>query len=466
MLGLVIPLALTASASAGSFAELVDHAALSSTTAQSVELDARIMRSQVGSSASRLLPNISLSESLTSIQIDSDRYSTEEQTDEECELERGRPCDPFVMLDGVIAIPATNLSHSVSVTGRQTVWSSSSVMGLLETKKQQQLRDLSGVQELEGQAWELVDAYVDLQFAVDDLALQRRTVELSAQSHAATRASHAAGTATDLDLELAALDERQARVDLAQAERAVPRTLRGLWDTAGYSGPGTQQVCPMMAVTDHGGPLELDGATSLQISERSVELDRLGRTESRLSFLPTLTANGGLSWSGAGDGFDAALEDFGFNYWYVGGSLSWTLFSGLSRYHDNRAATFDVRLADLEHAQELRDLSLSDAEYAADLRDLAEDLELLELEVTLQERSTRATLSRYEDGGQVPLDAVLSAQSGLESLRSQVLSTRRQQVLTMARRWIDAGYTSDLLTALTSSDRVYAAAGRCTELTP
>lgn len=106
----------------------------------------------------RVLPSISASDSLTSVQLNEDRYALGGESAEECEARLGRVCDDFVDLGGQIALPDETWSQSVAVTARQSLWSSSAVMGISQARKRGQLSELTGRRQLEEQAWELVQA--------------------------------------------------------------------------------------------------------------------------------------------------------------------------------------------------------------------------------------------------------------------------------------------------------------------
>lgn len=450
---------------AATFADLVDATRTTSTTAQVVALDERASRADVASSVSRVLPMVSLSDSLTWTALDEDRFVREGETLEECEARLGRVCEQLLNLGGSFTIPGETVNHNLSLLGTQTLWNTRAVLGVAQAGTRRRLADTQGQMRMDQAAAQLVQAYVELQAAVETLRLARDASQVADEAFAATSVAHASGDATDLDRDLAELAVAEAQLDVQQAERALPLVLDRLWETAGTPDETTQRVCPLMEVTDRGGPLDLDGAPSLEAAREQARLDRQGRAEARLAFLPSLSAVGGASFAGRGEDVGASFEDFGQNYWFAGATASWTLLSGGSRVIDARSSTLSVQRSELTLDQEAREVALGDAESASALRDLADDLDLQRRQLALQARQVAATESKYRDGGRATLDQVLQARRALTTLQKQVVTTQAHQVLTLSRRWIDAGLSADLLLTLDAADQSFAATGRCTEVT-
>jgi len=464
LLATMLPMPCSAGTAEVTFDDLVAGVTGTGTTAQIVALQDRLARQRVGLSVSRLLPTISLSERVSAQFIDEDRYTSLEQTAEECEAERGQPCDVLLLLDGYITLPDQTWSNSLRLTLRQPLLDLGAIHGVHQQEQQRRIADLQGRLQMEGEILELVQAYTDLQYDVQRLELQRRSAELSEETLGVVQTRHGIGEATTLELDQAQLDLDQARLELAQAERSLPRTMATLWETAGEPAGGSLQVCPLMAVDDTGQPLELAGATRTELSSQQVVADRLAHADTVLSWMPTISLTGGLAFSGSGATHDEMWKDMGFNYGYVTGSLSWTPFSGLSAYHRLRSAGYELQKGELEHDRDVRELALQDAELAADLLDLHEDALLLEQQVALKERSERSMSSRYADGGQVPYERELQSRSALENARMQLLTKRRQQVIAMAQRWVKAGQAEEFLDLLSAAEGEYASGGRCQEL--
>lgn len=452
-------------AHAATFADLTDATLNTSTTAQVVELDSEVSRAEVASSVSRVLPMVSLSDSFTWTALNTDRFQQEGETAEECEARVGRVCEQLLNLGGSFTIPGETVNHNLSIVGTQTFWNTRAVLGIAEAGTRRRLADTQGRMRMDRAVAELVQAYVELQAGAETLGLSRDALQVAEAHLAATKAAHALGDATDLDLDLAELDVEKTRVDVQQGERALPRTLDRLWETAGTRDQTRQRVCPLMEVSDRGGPLDLYNAPSLEMSRQAALLDRQNRSVARLSFLPSLSAVGGVSFSGRGEDAGASFDDFAHSYWFIGATASWTLLSGGSRVLDVRSSAWSVEQSALTLEQDARELALNDAEYVAALRDLAEDLDLLHRQLSLQKRQLAATESKYLDGGAVPLDQVLQARRAVTTLEKQIVATESQQVLTLTHRWIDAGRSAELIFTIDVSDRDHAAAGRCMELT-
>ena len=453
-------------ARAATFAELAESTVTASTTAQVVALDAKSSRAGVASAVARVLPAVSLSDQLTWTTLNTDRFAREGESAEECEARLGRVCEQLLSQAGSFTIPGETVNHTLSLVGTQTLWSTRSVLGVAQAGTRRRLSDTEGQARMDGAAGALVGAYVELQAAVEGLRLSQNTLQIAEVDLAATLAAHALGDATDLERELAALGVEEARRDVAQGERALPRLLAQLWETAGARDARAQRVCPLAAVAEEGGPVDLSAAPTLELARQQAILDQQGLWEARLAFLPSLSAVGGVSAAGRGEGLGAAAEDFAQTTWFLGATASWTLFSGGARAIEARSSAWSAQRSTLSLEQDARDLALRDAEAAAALRDLSEDLALLHRQLALQERQLAATESTYRDGGRATLDQVLQARRALTALQKQIVATQAQQVRTLSRRWIDAGRSEALIATIDAADRGHAAAGRCTELRP
>jgi outer membrane protein TolC len=395
-------LLLAAPSAAATFAELADATRTTGTTAQVVALDARTSRAGVASAVSRLLPDLSLSDQLTWTTLNTDRFQREGESAEACAERLGRTCEQLLSQGGSFTIPGETVNHTLSLVGTQSLWSTRAVLGVAQAGTRRRRSDAEGQVRVDQAAGALVGACVDLQAAVEALRLSREALQVAEADLAAARAAHAAGEATDLDRDLAALGVEEARLDVQQGERALPRLLEQLWETAGAREARSQRVCPLLAVPDGAGPVDLGAAPTLELARQQAVLDEQGLWESRLSFLPTVAAVGGVSAAGRGEDLGAAAGDFAQTSWFVGATASWTLLSGGSRAIDLRTSAWSVQRSALTLEQDTRDLALRDAEAAAQLRDLAEDLDLLRRQLSLQARQLAATESRYRDGGRPP----------------------------------------------------------------
>ncbi|MCB9745399.1 MAG: TolC family protein [Alphaproteobacteria bacterium] len=161
------------------FDELVSQAAQGSTTAQLVELDAQLSRARVAGATARLLPSVSVSDSLTSVQLNEARFAVDGETAAACAERLGRECDRLVNLQGTLAFPEQQVNHSLQVSLTQPLWSTQAVMGVVESKTRVTLGALQGQRQQELQAWDLISAYVELQAGVAALELSRRTLTLA-----------------------------------------------------------------------------------------------------------------------------------------------------------------------------------------------------------------------------------------------------------------------------------------------
>jgi outer membrane protein TolC len=459
-------LLLVADADASTFAELAGAARASSSTAQIVALEDRRRGAEVNAAVSRVLPSVSLSDALTAVWLNTDRFPQPGESLEGCEARLGRVCESLLVMGDGLSVPGEAVNHGLNLVGTQPLWNGRAVMGIAQATTLRRLSQTQGRLRLDDEAGDLVRSYVELQAAVEARRLTQDALGIAEQALAAARTARAAGGATDLDVDLAGFEVARLETDLRQTERVVPRALGELWAISGAPGLSTQRVCPLMEVADRGEAIDLDGAPRVELSRQQLELDRHDRRLSQLSFLPTITALGGVSSAGRGEDLSASFADFDQSYRYVGATASWTLFSGGGRVFDNRSSTWSVQASQLELEQVARDLALDDVESAARLRDLAEELDSGVQQLELRRRVLAATEDSYEHGGRTSLDQVLQARRVVTELEAQLVKTKKEQLLTLTRRWVQAGRALDLVALLARSDQGHAEAGRCVELSP
>lgn len=225
-------------ASAVTFTELADTAAVSSTTAQIATLGAQASRASVGSAVSRLLPSASLSDSLTWTQLNTDRFQREGETELECAERLGRVCAQLLVLGSGFTIPGEMVNNNLGLMFTQPVWSGRAVVGVAQATTRRDLTHTQNALKLDNQSGELVQAYVELQAAeetlalsdakyaaklrdlAEDLELQRRELALTRRQLVATTSRYRDGGRASLDQVLA------TRRQITTLEKQIVQTTR------------------------------------------------------------------------------------------------------------------------------------------------------------------------------------------------------------------------------------------------
>jgi len=447
------------------FEDTVQGARAVSPTAQMGAEDLIMARHRFAQSIARLLPAISASDNYTYRYSNPDLYSFgDDGSGESCDPEADGLCLPFTVIDGQVTIPDNSHSNSLSLSASLPV-SAAVITSAMQQKNSQELTELQVLSQEEQLIQQVVGLYGDLQYTVGALVMYEESLALARETLTAVAGEHAVGEATDLDRDQARLDVDDAALTITQINRALPLMLEEIALVSGQEDGDGASVCPFPEDVDTGQPLDISGATSLANALVQLDMDKLDRTSSRLDLLPSLTLMGGLSWSGSGADPAEVSDNFIFNYWYVSGNLSMTLFDGFGGYHSRREAASSLRKTQLDVDYDQQSLDLDDRGLALDLLDLSEDIALTERSIALQEREVQASRALYFDGGQVPFDMYVQSRSLLEQLQLQLLSLRNQQQQLTTSRWASAGQIDALLSQLYDIERANAAAGRCRDLT-
>jgi outer membrane protein TolC len=458
MLALLI-LAGTAAAAPG-FEDTVRGARAVSPTAQMSAEDLIMARHRFAQAVARALPAVSISDSYTYRYNNPDRFSSGE--DSGCDPEVEPLCQIFTIVDGTLTLPDNSQSNTLSLSGSLPI-SSVVYTSAIQQRKAQQQTEVQVRSKEEQLIQQVVALFGDLQYTVAALEMYEASLALARETLEAVAGQQAVGESTELELAQAQLDVDDAALTITQIERALPLMLEEVALVSGRDPAAGATVCPLPGALRADDPLSIDEATSLASAALQVEMDRLDRTSARLDLLPSLTLLGGLSWSGSGADLSEVQEAFIFNYWYVGGSLSMTLFDGLGGYHSRREAASGLRQSELDADYERETLSLDDRQSALDLLSLSEDIALAERSVALQAREVEAARALYLQGGQ-PFERYTQARDLYEQLQLQVLSLRRQQQQQAVARWVAAGQIDALLGRLYDIERGYLAADRCRAL--
>ena len=442
--------------------ESIEFALRQSPTAQMGEEDLAMARHRMGTSVSRLLPSLSLSERQTYRYNNPEKYNYSfHYGGGECVPTPETPCLPYVVVDGQLMVPEAVMSNSLSLSMVQPV-AASSVVGVLQQQQGKNLTVLKVRGDSEQLVGQLVNSYTELQYQAALQDILEGSLALAQEMAHAVQGMHAVGESTDLDVDKALLDVDEAQTNLDQLHRALPLYIEEHALLSGLDKDEPIRVCPFLRDPDRGEDLQVEEATKLEMLRTQVKVDRLNRTSSQLSLLPTLYLMGGMTYSGAGEDLDTVRASFyTYDSWYVGGMVSVSLFEGMGRYHSYRSAVSSLRKSRLELETEQSQLDLDDRQMALKLADLAEDEALARRSVDLAERNVVAVRSVYLDGGQTNFESYTQARKNVEYQQQHRLLLQRQQVQTMTMRWLNAGYADALLGRLYLEERQHADNRQC-----
>ncbi|MBT3224048.1 MAG: TolC family protein, partial [Proteobacteria bacterium] len=214
-------LGLTA-AEATTFEESIEYALRQSPTAQMGEEDLVVARHRMGTSVSRLLPRLSLSERQIYRYNNPEKYNYSFHFGGgECIPTPESPCLPYVVVDGQLMVPEAVLSNSLSLSMVQPV-AASTVVGVLQQHQGKKLTGLKVRGDSEQLVGQLVKSYGELQYQVEYREILERSLSLAEEMALAVQGMHAVGESTQLDLDKALLDVDEAQTNLAQLDRALP----------------------------------------------------------------------------------------------------------------------------------------------------------------------------------------------------------------------------------------------------
>lgn len=261
-----------------------------------------------------------------------------------------------------------------------------------------------------------------------------------------------AGEATALEVDQATIDVDEASLAVTQIERALPAGLDRL-DLLGSPVDQGLLVCPFGAPLDPDTELDLAAATRIAAAETELKLDRVRRTQGQLDVLPTLTVVGGATWTANGETFTDLEESFLFDNWYVGATLSMSLFEGGARHFSNREAAAAVRKREVELILERDTIALDDRDLRHALQDLAREVDLAVRQLDVQRREVEAARAKFFEGGDTSFDRYTQARRRLEQLQVNHLALLRQQQQLTAQRWVHAGHADALLNHLYAHER-------------
>ncbi len=448
-----------------SFEDAVRTARDQGPSAQRGEADLQIARARKGQSIARLLPQVSASDRFNRRVNNPERYTFSFDSDEDCDPAVNPLCLPIALgEDGQITLPENTLSNSLGLRGSLPV-NVRSLTGVRQAGLSQELTRLRVDAQDERLVLDLVGQYAELQYGVGALMQYEARLALAEETLAVVQGRFTAGEATELDVEQATIDVDEASLAIAQIERALPAGLDRL-RLLGSPVEGGLLVCPFGDPPDPATALDLTTATSIASAETSLQLDRLRRTQDQLDVLPTLTLVGGASWTANGQTLAELGESFLFDNWYVGATLSLSLFEGGARLFSRREAAAAVRKSELDLAQERETLALDDRDRVDALADVATEIDLAQRQLDLQSRQVEAARALYFDGGETTFDRYTQARQRLEQRQQQLLALKRQRQQLTAQRWVLAGHADALLDHLFAHERTPDTQAACRTIAP
>ncbi len=405
--------------------------------------DIKMSKARVGSSVSRNLPRISMSNRLNFRHNNPDAYTyyIDIESGEECTDPESPTCLPIpipVNIEESFTLPTESYSFSLNLTGYQPIFAPRQVLGAIKASRNLGMTRLRAERDEENLVMSLLIDYTTVQRSLEEEHIYRQSLEMARKMERIVATKLETGQATQLDYDQAVVDRMKAEQKLEQLipERELDAALMA--QDAGLEPGVSMQVCVLAGPPDPGDPLDLSDATSVKLLEQKVKVDKAGKTSAFAGYLPTVGAMGGLSFSGSGTNADEMKSDYMFDNWYVGGSLSWTLFDGFGRFHSSRSASVKLRQTRRDLENERAELRLNDEKYAQKLRYLAAQRDLMERSVALAERNATATMERYE-AGHATYDMVDMALNKLEQQRLQLLGIIQAQWTLTAYRGIGAG---------------------------
>ncbi len=403
-----------------------------------------VSRARLGSSIARNLPRLSMSNRLNYRHNNPDAYTIyiDIESGDECTDPSAPTCLPIpipVNIEESFTLPTESYSFSLNFTGYQPVFAPRQVMSAVKASRNLEMTRLRAERDEENLVLSLLLDYTEVQHNVAEEDVYRRSLDLARKMERIVAAKLETGEATQLEYDQAVVDRMKAEQKLAQLVPERELQAAQMAQSAGLGEDSVLEVCVLSGEPDPGEPLDVSGASSIKLLEQKVKVDKAGKTSALTGYLPTLSAMGGLSFSGSGSTVDDMKTDYMFDNWYIGGTLSWTLFDGLGRYHGARSASIQLRQTRRDLENEREETRLTDERYAQKLSHLAAQRDLMERSVALAERNVTATMERYE-AGRATYDMVDMAMQKLEQQRLQLLGIVQAQWTLTAYRGISAGH--------------------------
>ncbi|MBN2362532.1 TolC family protein [candidate division WOR-3 bacterium] len=191
-----------------------------------------------------------------------------------------------------------------------------------------------------------LSAYLGLVQSSKALTISREALETALENLNLTNEMLRVGMVTNLDLARSEVQVAQEEGNLLTAQNNYENAVNSLCDILQIEKTEISVVEPefleVVLPEFDSCMIAALNSPSLALSEVSLSIARSGKALSVSSFMPTVSAFAGYSWSG--NNFE-----FGEPNYYGGVQLSWTLFQGTARIHDYSGAASDVRSAELDY---------------------------------------------------------------------------------------------------------------------
>jgi TolC family type I secretion outer membrane protein len=264
------------------------------------------------------------------------------------------------------------------------------------------------------------------------IALNRERIDQAEQNLAAAERREQAGRATRSDVLRARLELSNARQALLEAQAQLRTNSYTLGQTVGVRGPVAARSPSRLEPT----PLAMSAAAlrelvsaqapTVESAVAQVSVAEAGVSQSRASYLPSISVSGGYNWSN-----DQLGLDQGRTSWSTNLRLSYPLFNGLSREASVDRAHAQLSVAQAEADQAVRD-AITQLEGLLASLDLSEQrIAILQESVEVAREDFRVQQERYGLGAATILELV-SSQIALLQAEYDLINARYDYQITRA----------------------------------
>jgi outer membrane protein len=335
-------------------------------------------------------------------------------------------------------------SDSASLSAQYTLWDSgqrrASVGGADATYQASDARFQSAAQDL---ASAVQTAYFNVQGALWALQVSQDTLKQNDFHLDMAKARNEVGLAPRSDVLKAATAQADARLSVILAESALASARSNLAILMGMPADATIQIeaaerdAPLPALPDWASGWERAKGTlpELRAARETAEASRFALLETKASYLPTVTADGGLGLVDAGNWPDR-------KQWSVGVSLRIPVFTGFARKFQILQAreSWEGSKADLQSTA----LAAESAAYGARiaLNRAIQSVEAAKAYMESAQENSDVAEGQYKNGLGAMLD-VVDASTDLSSAKLRLISARLT-VATARVAW-DRATGTDLL---------------------
>ncbi|MFA5160651.1 MAG: TolC family protein [Elusimicrobiales bacterium] len=249
--------------------------------------------------------------------------------------------------------PALSASHSYSRGGNnygsgpadswganlgisQTLFNPKTYAGIAVQLKAAEQADISLHQAAVAARANLLNSFNSLIYAQTGVNVAKRIYDIRRQNADTVALQYQGGTQSKGNMMYARAQAEQARATIAQAERAVISGRRDLAKNLGMDEFSALASSGELSVPVSASGISIDDAArnvpAVMAAAKQLETARAQLDLAGSDLYPSLSANGGLNWSGQ--------QEFpGNRAWTLGAALTWPLFSNGPTYHKNTVAS-------------------------------------------------------------------------------------------------------------------------------